>query len=87
MSEIVYRSYCLIKFTHYQFVSVIAYLCIELDGKYLSSRLNMAGIRGYKRDGTLAGLCLVIGGGSCKWQLTALVKSSCWRLLFSRGMA
>ena len=35
----------------------------------------MAGIRGYKRDGTLAGLCLVIGGGSCKWQLTALVKA------------
>ena len=35
----------------------------------------MAGMHGNKRDGTLAALCLVIGGGSCKWQLTALVKA------------
>ena len=49
---------------------------IELDGKN-SSRLNMGGMHGNKWDGTLAGLtlCLIIGGGSCKWQLTALVKA------------
>ena len=35
----------------------------------------MGGMHGNKRDGTLAGLCLVIGVGSCKWQLTALVKA------------
>ena len=34
----------------------------------------MAGMHGNKRDGTMAGLCLVIDGDSCKWQLTALVK-------------
>ena len=32
-------------------------------------------MHGNKRGGILAGLCLVIGGGSCKRQLTALVKA------------